>query len=338
MADTVDFDRIAEYQEELKTLKPKLERLASWVNKANYVVFFTGAGISTSAGVPDYRGPKGAWTMRAKGKQAKARVPTTDAQPTPTHMAMATLIRQGKAHYVVTTNLDGIHRKSGLKQHDQICNLHGCVYVERCTSCGYDFERNWHVRHAFGVHDHRVGTCERCGSSCPSDKRVGTQDVDCGTKDTHINFGEYLDDIEWNEAEEHCGKADLVIIAGTSLTLRHITHFPFLAQKNKFGSTKKKGKVVIINMQETPDDDICDLRIFAKTDIVFEGLMEELGLEIDPIPNWKPRDYKPISKLPSYVDQYYVDAAKRLDMLIKQGEGKNTKALGGFSEDSGCVC
>eukprot|EP01089_Gocevia_fonbrunei_P013077 TRINITY_DN3248_c0_g1_i1.p1 TRINITY_DN3248_c0_g1~~TRINITY_DN3248_c0_g1_i1.p1 ORF type:complete len:156 (-),score=29.25 TRINITY_DN3248_c0_g1_i1:480-947(-) len=153
MADTVDLTRITEYEENSDSLQRKIDKLTKLVKKSKYIVFYTGAGVSTSAGVPDYRGPNGCWTMKAQGKKAQSKVAMVDAQPTPTHMAMSTLIRKGIAHYVVTTNLDGIHRKSGLKQHEHICNLHGCVYVERCTGCGYDFERNWHVRKDIHVHD-----------------------------------------------------------------------------------------------------------------------------------------------------------------------------------------
>jgi len=164
---------------------------------------------------------------------------------------------------------------------------------------------------------------KKCGSDKPKDqKKVGTKDKNCGTKDTHINFGEYLDDIEWAEADEHCGKADLVIVAGTSMSLRHITHLPFLAHKNG-------GKVVIINLQETPDDDKCDLRIFSKTDEVFEGLLERLGIEMDPIPVWRPRDSKPLKKLPKNLHSYYVKAAERLEVCaqMREAEAKERKKL-----------
>jgi len=243
-----------------------------------------------------------------------------DALPTPTHMTQATLIRLGIAHYIVTTNLDGIYRKAGLKGHSQLCCLHGDVYVERCTACGYDFERNYHVRQdSIHVHDHKVGVCDKCGSKPPSNykgtpgnlqmkksqwggRMVGTNEKNCGTKDTHINFGEFLDPMDWDEADEHCKKADLCIIAGTSMSLRHITHFPFQAKK-----------VVLINLQPTPDDDQATLRIWAKCDPVFEGLMERLGIPIDPIPVWRPRDSVPIDKIPSWVDPYYIQKAKELE-------------------------
>jgi len=241
-------------------------------------------------------------------------------------MAQVVLLRNGYAHYIVTTNLDGLYRKAGLLAHKEFCCLHGDLYAERCTSCGYEFERNWQVRKPyFWAHNHRGYQCEKCGSKPIKEpdgsyKEVGTKDKNCGTKDTHINFGESLDNIDWNEADEHCRKADLVIVAGTSMTLRHITHFPFLAQENIYGNTDSPGKVVIINLQETPDDDICDLRIFAKTDIVFEGITKRLGLEIPRPPIWRPRDAKPINQIPNDVDDYFIEKAKNLEMLIKMRE------------------
>jgi len=185
MASTVDAERVKEYDEEGEEgFEEKLDEFAEMVRESKYTVFFTGAGVSTSAGVGDYRGPNGAWTKRkiieleSKGsykteeeeeeleelraeaqketKKAVVQVPMSDAQPTVTHMAMATLIRKGMAHFVVTTNLDGIFRKAGLQGHTQLCCLHGDIYIERCTACGYDFERNYHVRQGLHVHDHKV--------------------------------------------------------------------------------------------------------------------------------------------------------------------------------------
>merc|ERR1712023_50922 len=257
----------------------------------------------------------------------------TDAQPTLSHMMQATLIRKKMAHFVVTTNLDGIYRKAGLQAHEDVCFLHGDVYTERCTSCGYDFERNWHVRQSSThVHDHSVGTCSRCGSSPPKgytgqpkagaktgadasgfkdNRLVGTQDENVGTKDTHINFGEYLDERDWDEAEKHCSMADLCIVMGTSMSLRHITHFPFQAKKT-----------VIVNLQKTPDDKRCDLRIWAQCDPVSAGLLARLGLEPMPVPVWRPRDALPLCQIPANVIKPYRDAAERLTQLAVDREKK----------------
>ena len=318
MASTVDFDRIQEFHDKDEIVDKTVSELADLINSSSYTVFYTGAGVSTGAGIPDYRGPEGCWTKRAMGQMAKAKVMTQDAQPTLTHMAMATLIHKNLAHYVVTTNLDGLHRKSGLGV-SQVCNLHGDIYIERCTGCGYDFERNYHVRRPIDVHNHYVGRCSRCGSDSKS-QQVGTNDKDVGTKDTHINFGEHLDNREWDDAYAHCGKADLVIVAGTSMSLRHITHLPFLCHKKEYRKKHNKtgkGNVVIINLQKTPDDEVCDLRIFANTETVFVKLMEKLNTEIEEIPNWKPRDPLPINKIPKDVHRAYVEAAQRLEDLNK---------------------
>jgi NAD-dependent SIR2 family protein deacetylase len=365
MSSTVDADRVQEYLEpDAATFEKKLEQLADLVRESRYTVFYTGAGVSTSSGIGDYRGPNGAWTLRrireleklgsraTEGQKAELQkllaerqkeqpkstkqVSMLDAQPSLTHMMQATLIREGLAHYVVTTNLDGIYRKAGLKAHDEVCFLHGDVYTERCTGCGYDFERNWHVRQdietikrqEIHVHDHSVGTCSRCGSAPPKEytgqpvpgaptgadskgfkqnRLVGTRDKNVGTKDTHINFGECLDEIDWKDAETHCSKADLCIVMGTSMSLRHITHFPFMAKKT-----------VIVNLQQTPDDKKCHLRIWAQCDPVSAGLLARLNLEPLLIPVWRPRDA--LAKLPASLPWTYRDAAQRLEEMACQRE------------------
>lgn len=239
-----------------------------------------------------------------------------DKVPTFTHMAQVTLIKRGLAQYVVTTNLDGLYRKAGLQAHDEVCFLHGDTYTERCTRCRYDFERNYHVRNkGLHVHDHHVGCCAFCGSSVPGSYTgqakhaktgssgagfhdnllVGVTDEDVGTKDTHINFGEYLDNTDLEEASLHCAKADLCIVMGTSMSLRHITHFPFQARKT-----------VIVNLQEVPDDSNDNkgriaLRIYAQCDRVCEGLLQRLGLRVNEVPTWLPRDAVPPDQLPPWL-------------------------------------
>eukprot|EP01061_Rhynchopus_euleeides_P033046 TRINITY_DN5517_c0_g1_i3.p1 TRINITY_DN5517_c0_g1~~TRINITY_DN5517_c0_g1_i3.p1 ORF type:complete len:419 (+),score=163.79 TRINITY_DN5517_c0_g1_i3:59-1258(+) len=359
MASTVDSKRVKEFYDEVDVLNEKLDRLAGLVQASKYTVFFTGAGVSTSAGVSDYRGPSGAWTKRKiaelqrlsrptpeeahelskllaeqqkeKAKAAK-KIPTTDAQPTFCHMAMAKMVNTGHAGYIVTTNLDGIYRKTGLKQ-EQLCFLHGDIYTERCTGCGYDFERNYHVRQpGIHVHDHKVGTCERCGSAPPASYTgrptsrktgsssdghktnglIGTQDKKVGTKDTHINFGEYLDDADYDACTKHCRRADLCIVMGTSMSLGHITHFPFMANTT-----------VIVNLQPTPHDKEADMRIWGTCDDVMQGLFTRLGLQTDPIPVWRPRDPVPLHRLKRMgVAPAYCEAAARLMSLADQREAE----------------
>jgi mono-ADP-ribosyltransferase sirtuin 6 len=227
-------------------------------------------------------------------------------------MAMATMVHQGICKHVITTNLDGLHRKSGLQTPNELTHLHGCCYTERCTSCQKEFVRNYHVRHASHVHDHAVDSCEVCGSTDKKGGRLPVNGKNRGTKDTHINFGENLDDRDWNAAELHCEKADLCIVAGTSMSLRHITHFPFMAKKT-----------VIINLQKTPDDEKADLRIFGGCDEVFSALMKELGMEIEPMKPWYPQHAKPLDKLPRWLDPMYKESAIRLHQTMKKLENQS---------------
>merc|ERR1711998_255057 len=318
MGDTVDSRRVTEFTEDPQELEEKIDCLAEMMKSSRRTVFFTGAGISTAAGIADYRGPTGVWTRqrtkkfkskasltaaekselsllekeaKKKGKVGNARggFGLTNAQPTTGHMVLSTLVRRGLAHHVVTTNLDGLHRKSGLTHHQNLTCLHGDIYIERCTACGHEEERDYNVRKSaprqLNVHDHSIGTCSKCGSTPPKSYTgkkgpdgsrkglVGPRDKNKGTKDTHINFGESLDEIDWDEAEQACGAADLCIVVGSSMSLRHVTHMPFMARRT-----------VIVNLQKTPDDDQAHLRIFAYADPVLTGLMQRLDIKIDPAP------------------------------------------------------
>jgi len=110
------------------------------------------------------------------------------------------------------------------------------------------------------------------------------------------------------------------------MSLRHVTHFPFLAQKNYFGKNKvnfwnyERGKVVIINLQKTPDDNKSDLRIFAPTDTVFERLVSTLKLEMEHPPVFRPRDSLPLDQLPKNVSEFFYEAAVTLEKVAKQRE------------------
>merc|ERR1712093_547559 len=334
MSDTVDTRRVTEFSEKSEAeLHAKLDQLADMVRSAaGSTVFFTGAGVSTAAGIADYRGPTGVWTRqrvkklqaktsrtvaekgelelllseaKKKGKDGAARggFGLQSAEPTSGHMVMSTLVRNGLARHVVTTNLDGLHRKSGLEHHKSLTCLHGDIYIERCTACAHEVERDYHVRNKaprkLNVHDHSIGTCTKCGSKPPASYTgkkghggcrkglVKPSDKNCGTKDTHINFGEGLDDIDWDEAERVCEAAALCIVVGTSMSLDHVTHMPFMS-----------GRTVIINLQKTPYDKQAHLRIFAHADVVLTQLMERLALPIDPVPEAARRGKKEVKKLP----------------------------------------
>jgi NAD-dependent SIR2 family protein deacetylase len=89
--------------------------LAKQIKDGKHFIAFTGAGVSTSAGIPDFRGPEGAWTLRAQGRELNFKATTTlQAIPTPTHMALVELQNRGFLKYLISQNCDGLHRRSGI--------------------------------------------------------------------------------------------------------------------------------------------------------------------------------------------------------------------------------
>ncbi len=123
--------------------------IARWITAGRHVVAFTGAGISTDSGIPDFRGPDGVWTRRDAGLPApRWRVPPGQIEPNASHQALAELERLGKLQYLITQNTDGLHRESGLRR-DRLAELHGNGRLLRCLACGQEYTRQdagWDTR------------------------------------------------------------------------------------------------------------------------------------------------------------------------------------------------
>eukprot|EP01121_Diplochlamys_sp_Union-15-3_P005239 TRINITY_DN15568_c0_g1_i1.p1 TRINITY_DN15568_c0_g1~~TRINITY_DN15568_c0_g1_i1.p1 ORF type:complete len:280 (-),score=34.03 TRINITY_DN15568_c0_g1_i1:5-778(-) len=129
-----------EYFDTEEELKEKIKKLAEYVRNCKYMVSYTGAGISTSANIPDYRGPNGLWTLKEKGESAKS-VNIRKANPTVTHMALVGLANSEILKYVVTTNVDGLHLKSGLSPAKH-CELHGNMFRGNTVGFGSELPPN----------------------------------------------------------------------------------------------------------------------------------------------------------------------------------------------------
>lgn len=115
MADTAPSTPLPELQDSPATLKAKALTLSTLIKESKHLIAFTGAGISTSAGIPDFRGPEGAWTLRAQGRERKGETTSTlQAIPTKAHMALVELQHRGILKYLVSQNCDGLHRRSGI--------------------------------------------------------------------------------------------------------------------------------------------------------------------------------------------------------------------------------
>lgn len=119
----------------------KVATLAAWVKSSKHVVFHTGAGISTSAGIPDFRGPKGVWTLEERGEKPKVNISWDEAHPTATHMALARLAELGVARFIVSQNIDGLHLRSGVPR-SALSELHGNMFVDQCDMCKKMFVRD----------------------------------------------------------------------------------------------------------------------------------------------------------------------------------------------------
>ncbi|KAF5577535.1 NAD-dependent deacetylase sirtuin-6 [Fusarium pseudocircinatum] len=205
-----------ERRDPLDVIDKQTDEIVALIKNSKHFIVFTGAGVSTSAGIPDFRGPEGAWTLRAQGRARTGKATSTlQAIPTPTHMALVELQNQGVLKYLVSQNCDGLHPRSGILR-DRISELHGNSNLECCKDCGKEYIRG--------------RKCTACGGNL---------------LDTIINFGEFLPEEPLKLARSHAKKADLCIALGSSLSVPPASGIPETCGKSK------KSKLIICNLQET---------------------------------------------------------------------------------------
>ena len=120
-------EEVQEYFDSPEEILRKVKALAQLVRESEHTVAYTGAGISTSAKIPDYRGPQGVWTLRDRGETPKMEVTLDQALPTKGHMALVQLKNEGAVKFLTSTNVDGLHRRSGFGAHE-MSELHGYVF------------------------------------------------------------------------------------------------------------------------------------------------------------------------------------------------------------------
>uniref|UniRef100_A0A3B4Y1B8 protein acetyllysine N-acetyltransferase n=1 Tax=Seriola lalandi dorsalis TaxID=1841481 RepID=A0A3B4Y1B8_SERLL len=175
-------------------LKVKVETLAQLIKESQYLVVHSGAGISTSAGIPDFRGPKGVWTLEEKGESPHFNTTFEDARPSLTHMALLGLQRAGYLKYLISQNVDGLHVRSGFPR-DMLSELHGNMFVEECEKCGRQYVR---------------------------EKVIGVM----GLKPT----GRYCDVVR-SRGLRACRRADLALTLGTSMQIKPSGDLPLLTKR-----------------------------------------------------------------------------------------------------------
>jgi NAD-dependent deacetylase len=229
----------------------EIGELRRMIADAQRVVVFTGAGISTESGIPDFRSPGGIWTrMRpidfsgflasdeARRETWRRRFATDEtlrgAEPNRGHRAVAALVNRGKASAVITQNIDGLHQASGVPA-DRVIELHGNTTYAHCLDCARRYE----------LQDIRVAF-ERTGEAPCCD--------DCGgfVKTATISFGQSMPPAAMIRAEEETLGSDLFIAIGSSLVVYPAAGFPELAARNG-------ARLVIVNREPTGLDPLADL-------------------------------------------------------------------------------
>ena len=242
--------------------KEKSAELGRWVQQANYIVWFTGAGISTESGLPDYRGPDGVWTKRDAGlPPPEVRVHPDQVQPNRAHLALVELERLGKANFLISQNVDGLHLDSGFPA-SKLAELHGNSKLMLCSNCGAKMslsESGWDQDHwgpGYRGLEKEPGQpdCPKCAGRLYS---------------SIVNFGDSLPEDELSAAYNHAQKCDLFVVLGSSLVVTPAADIP--------GEVHEAGaRLVICNLGDTPYDDSCDLRISAQVGDVLDSVLAQL--------------------------------------------------------------
>jgi NAD-dependent deacetylase len=234
-------------------LETAVERLRDLVERSNSILPFTGAGISTECGIPDFRSPGGLWTknqpipfdlfvssqeMRDEAWRRRFAMENhfSTARPGRGHRAIAALYRAGKASGVVTQNIDNLHQASGIA-HDHVIELHGNTTYATCLDCSRRYELSW-IKSRYDA----VGHAPDC--------------ADCGgyIKTATISFGQAMPDAAMRRAEKLTQQCDLFLAIGSSLVVWPAAGFPLMAKRNG-------AKLVILNRDATEFDEISDLVI-----------------------------------------------------------------------------
>ena len=240
-------------QTDASPAESSIARLRELIEGASVVLPFTGAGISTECGIPDFRSPGGLWTkyrpigfddfkasqdMRDESWRRRLAMDAqfSTARPGRGHRALADLYKAGKVPAVVTQNIDNLHQASGIPD-DRVIELHGNTTYATCLDCARRYELAW-IRQRFETGG-RSPECAACGGYI---------------KTATISFGQSMPEGPMRRAEELTLACDLFLAIGSSLVVWPAAGFPLMAKRNG-------ARLVILNRDATEFDDVADLVI-----------------------------------------------------------------------------
>ncbi|MHA1847955.1 MAG: SIR2 family NAD-dependent protein deacylase [Promethearchaeota archaeon] len=243
-------------------LKKIIHLTADWIIESKNVVIFTGAGISTASGLPDYRGPDGVWTRRDKGLPPPAyKVHPDKIKPNIGHQAIVELKRLGKVDFLISQNVDGLHLISGFPQ-AKIAELHGNKHYMVCLSCNQKYNLN-----EIGWNKAIHGNGYRTSPSRPGQPRCPK----CGGRiiSSIVNFNDPMPEKELDNATRHSKLCDLFIVLGSSLVVNPAAKMAHIAKKSG-------ARIIINNLGETPYDSIADLLVPFKINEYFPPVVDQV--------------------------------------------------------------
>ncbi|GMT36945.1 hypothetical protein PFISCL1PPCAC_28242 [Pristionchus fissidentatus] len=238
----------------------KVGQLVDLIKTCHTKLIYTGAGISTAANIPDYRGPGGVYTMAKKGIAVTCH-DIVSQSPTTSHLVIKELYRHSYISHIVSQNCDGMHIRSGIPQ-NALSEIHGNMHIEVCSVCSdRQFLRTFDVTEDSGYRAH--GTSRNCQCGAP-------------LLDTIVHYGERGKarfPLNWEAAQEIVPMADLIICIGSSLQV--LKDYKFL-----WPAPNSTAKIVIINLQWTPKDKDAALVIRGDCEKILTKIAEKLEIEI----------------------------------------------------------
>jgi NAD-dependent protein deacetylase/lipoamidase len=252
-------------------LEQHIETIARWILKAEHVVAFTGAGVSTDSGIPDFRGPQGVWTRRDAGlPPPRWRVSPGLVKPNASHLSLVELQRLGKLQFLITQNTDNLHRRSGIRP-ELLAELHGNGQLVRCIGCN-----RLYTRQEIGWDTNRWGPGYRTQKPLPGQPACAA----CGGRliSSVVNFGDPLPQKELDLADQHARQCDLMLVLGSSLMVNPAASLVGLALRSG-------ARVVLANRGKTPYDEAVTLRVWTGIGEVIPPAVERLERRLGQQPN-----------------------------------------------------